>query len=61
MIDALFQGLIKIIFWVISLFSNIIFVPIYAVVQVFIPDLHDYIGNFYTFFNDYLLHGIAFR
>lgn len=60
MLGQLFEGIIRLVFYVISLISNVIFVPIYAAVQVFIPDLHEFMGIFYTFFNEYLLRGVAF-
>lgn len=60
MIEAIFNFLINLFFWLIGLIGSIIIYPIQALLVTIIPGLGEFIGTTLGFFNTYVWNYLSF-
>lgn len=60
MIEAIFNFLINLFFWLIGVIGSIIIYPIQAILVTIIPGLGEFIGTTLGFFNTYVWRYLSF-
>lgn len=60
MLEALFNFIIKLFFWLIGIIGSIIIYPIQLLLQSLIPGLSEFIGITLGFFNTYVWYYLSF-
>lgn len=60
MLEALFDFIINLFFWLVGLIGSIVIYPVQAILVTIIPGLGDYIGIILGFFNNTLFPMLSF-
>lgn len=60
MLEALFDFLINLFFWIIGVIGSIVIYPIQALLVTIVPGLGEFIGIFLGFFNTYIFPAVSF-
>lgn len=60
MLEALFNFIIQLFFWLIGLIGSIIIYPVQALLVTIIPGLGDFVGLTLGFFNTYIWNYLSF-
>lgn len=60
MLEAIFNFIIQLFFWLIGIIGSIVIFPIQAILVTIIPGLGDFIGITLGFFNNYVWNYLSF-
>lgn len=60
MIEAIFNFILNLFFWLIGLIGSLIIYPIQAILVTLVPSLGDYLSIFLSFFNESVFPMISF-